>query len=79
MYLSCLFLVLPSITGTCDQNMFYISVKYGSQGNNFQAILGNRELSPELAEIYKHTENGTHFSLVVPYNSSDIAFEVGWA
>uniref|UniRef100_A0A3Q3RDF0 ZP-domain containing protein Ig-like domain-containing protein n=1 Tax=Monopterus albus TaxID=43700 RepID=A0A3Q3RDF0_MONAL len=32
--------VLPTITGTCDENNFYISVTYGSQGPNFQTMVG---------------------------------------
>lgn len=70
------FLELPTITGTCDKKHFYITVKYGSQGNNFQAMVGYRQLTPEMAEEYKFQENGTHFSLVLPYDAADTAFEV---
>uniref|UniRef100_A0A667XZ09 Zona pellucida protein AX 1 n=1 Tax=Myripristis murdjan TaxID=586833 RepID=A0A667XZ09_9TELE len=68
--------VLPRVTGTCDQNMFYISVTYGSQGHNFQTMIGTHELTPELAELYRLRENGTHFSLSVAYTSSDAVFEL---
>uniref|UniRef100_A0AAQ4RA54 Zona pellucida protein AX 1 n=1 Tax=Gasterosteus aculeatus aculeatus TaxID=481459 RepID=A0AAQ4RA54_GASAC len=68
--------VLPTTTGTCDQKHFYITVKYGSQGNNFQAMVGYRHLNPEMAEEYKFQENGTHFSLVLPYDAADTAFEL---
>ncbi|XP_071396797.1 zona pellucida protein AX 1 [Centroberyx affinis] len=68
--------VLPSITGTCDQNLFYINVKYGSQGHNFQTMVGARELNPELAEVYKFRENGSHFSLTLAYTSPDTVFEL---
>ena len=68
--------VLPTVTGTCDQNQFYISVTYGSQGSNFQTIVGPRQLSPEMANAYNFQENATHFSLIVPYNAIDTAFEV---
>lgn len=68
--------MLPTITGTCDQNHFYISVKYGNQGNNFETMVGPRQLTPELAEGYNFQENDTDFSLMVPYNAMDSAFEV---
>ncbi|XP_034555951.1 zona pellucida protein AX 1 isoform X2 [Notolabrus celidotus] len=68
--------VLPTVTGTCDQNLFYVSVTYGNQGNNFQTMVGPRLLTPEMAEIYNFRENKTHFSLVVPFNAKDTAFEL---
>lgn len=68
--------MLPTITGTCDGNYFYIHVEYGSQGNNFQTIVGPRQLSPEMAEGYNFQENGTNFSLKVPHDAVDSAFEV---
>lgn len=68
--------VLPTVTGTCDQNQFYISVMYGNQGNNFQTMVGPRQLSPEMANAYNFQENATHFDLIVPYNAIDTAFEV---
>ncbi|XP_034383779.1 uncharacterized protein LOC117727527 [Cyclopterus lumpus] len=66
---------LPTITGTCDQNQFYISVKYGSQGNNVKAIVGLHHLTPEMAD-YQFQENSTHFSLVLPYTAKDTTFEL---
>ncbi|XP_030262177.1 zona pellucida sperm-binding protein 2-like [Sparus aurata] len=68
--------VLPTVTGTCDQNQFYISVMYGNQGNNFQTMVGPRQLSPEMANAYNFQENATHFGLIVPYNAIDTAFEL---
>ncbi|XP_054474087.1 zona pellucida protein AX 1 [Anoplopoma fimbria] len=68
--------VLPTITGTCDQNLFYISVKYGSQGNHFKAMVGPREMTPEMADDYHFQENGTHLSFILPYAAKDIAFEL---
>ncbi|CAJ1077005.1 zona pellucida protein AX 1 isoform X3 [Xyrichtys novacula] len=65
-----------TITGTCDQNLFYISVAYGSQGNNFETMVGPRQLTPELAEIYSFKENRTHYSLAVPFTAKDTAFEL---
>lgn len=69
--------MLPSITGTCDRSKFYIIVKYGSRGPNFQTVVGARPLTPELAEVYNIQENATHFHLVVPYTAEDSVFEVG--
>ncbi|TNN32706.1 hypothetical protein EYF80_057129 [Liparis tanakae] len=66
---------LPTITGTCDQNQFHISVKYGSQGNNFKAMVGNQQLTPEMAD-YQFQENGTHFSVILPYTAKDTTFEL---
>ncbi|KAK9531426.1 hypothetical protein VZT92_010852 [Zoarces viviparus] len=67
---------LPTITGTCDQNQFYIGVKYGSQGHNFKAMVGPRELTAETAEEYNFQGNGTHFTLVLPYTAKDTSFEL---
>ncbi|KAK5903185.1 hypothetical protein CgunFtcFv8_006988 [Champsocephalus gunnari] len=66
--------VLPIIAGTCDQNQFYISVKFGSHGSNFKAIVGPRELTAEMAEDYNFYENGTHLSLILPYTAKDAVF-----
>ncbi|XP_041661284.1 zona pellucida protein AX 1 [Cheilinus undulatus] len=68
--------VPPSVTGTCDQNLFYISVTYGSQGSNFETMVGPRQLTPELAESYHFNENRTHYSLTVPYTAKDVAYEL---
>lgn len=68
--------VLPSLTGICDESNFYLSVKYGSQGSNFQTWIGARHLTEEVSELYNFQENGTHFSLIVPYNAKDTVFEV---
>ncbi|KAM8832525.1 uncharacterized protein AB9W97_003641 [Spinachia spinachia] len=67
---------LPTITGTCDQKNFCITVKYGSQGNNFQAMVGHRRLTPEMAEDYQFQENGTHFSVKLPYDAKDAVLEL---
>ncbi|XP_047430203.1 uncharacterized protein LOC124999364 [Mugil cephalus] len=67
--------VLPTLTGSCDQNGFYLSVKYGTQGRNFQTLVGIRELTPVLANNYNYQENGTHFRLEVPYTAEDVVFE----
>ncbi|XP_037305480.2 uncharacterized protein LOC119195015 isoform X2 [Pungitius pungitius] len=66
---------LPTITGTCDQKHFFVTVKYGSQGNNIQAIVGHRQVTPEIAEEYQFQDNCTHSSLVLPYNAEDAVIE----
>nr|XP_019963150.1 PREDICTED: uncharacterized protein LOC109642700 isoform X1 [Paralichthys olivaceus] len=68
--------VLPTLSGSCDQNAFYISAKYGSQGPSFQTLVGYQQLNTEQMETYNFAENGTHFSLVVPYSAKDAAFEL---
>ncbi|XP_075940471.1 uncharacterized protein LOC142942148 [Anarhichas minor] len=67
---------LPTITGTCDQNQFYIGVKYGNQGHNFNAMVGPRELTAEIADEYNFQGNGTHFSFILPYIAKDTVFEL---
>ncbi|KAK5930031.1 hypothetical protein CesoFtcFv8_000284 [Champsocephalus esox] len=69
-------IVLPIMAGTCDQNHFHISVKFGSHGSNFKAIVGPRELTAEMAEDYNFYENGTHLSLSLPYTAKDAVFEL---
>ncbi|XP_053192910.1 zona pellucida protein AX 1 [Scomber japonicus] len=68
--------VLPTLTGSCDSSHFYIGVKFGNQGKNFQTMVGAREVTPDLAELYNFQENGTHFSLKVSYVAEDTVFEV---
>ncbi|KAM8832949.1 uncharacterized protein AB9W97_003803 isoform 2-T2 [Spinachia spinachia] len=67
---------LPTIAGTCDEKYFYITVKYGSRGNNFQAMVGHRRLTPEMAEDYQFQENGTHFNVKLPYDAKDAVLEL---
>lgn len=70
-------LVLPTTTGFCDQDNFYISVKYGSQGDNFQIMMLHAGSWRELdTELYSLTDNNTHVSIVVPYTAPDTVFEV---
>lgn len=68
--------VLPTLTGTCDQEHFFVSVKYGSQGHHFKTMVGHQDLTPELGETLAYQDNGTHFSIVVPYAAPVTAFEV---
>ncbi|XP_041832760.1 uncharacterized protein LOC121634283 isoform X2 [Melanotaenia boesemani] len=68
-------MVSPSVSGVCDHQNFYILVKYGTRGLNFQTTIGKRPMTPSLAQDYHYMENGTHFSFVVPFSSPDVAVE----
>uniref|UniRef100_A0A673BPI9 ZP domain-containing protein n=1 Tax=Sphaeramia orbicularis TaxID=375764 RepID=A0A673BPI9_9TELE len=68
--------VSPFISGSCDHANFYVLVKYGTHGAQFQTLLGKRTLSPDLAQQYNARENGTHFSVTVPFSAPDVVFEV---
>uniref|UniRef100_A0A0E9QNV2 Uncharacterized protein n=1 Tax=Anguilla anguilla TaxID=7936 RepID=A0A0E9QNV2_ANGAN len=59
--------VLPTVIGTCDLEYFYVTVEYGSQGHNFVTVVGQRELSPDIAEEYGYIHNDTHFSIAVHF------------
>ncbi|XP_076613030.1 uncharacterized protein LOC143336650 [Chaetodon auriga] len=65
----------PSVSGGCDYHNFYVLVKYGTRGFNFQTIVGKQVLTPSLAQQYGFMENGTHLSFAVPFTSPDVAFE----
>uniref|UniRef100_A0A3B5QY66 Uncharacterized LOC102233503 n=1 Tax=Xiphophorus maculatus TaxID=8083 RepID=A0A3B5QY66_XIPMA len=67
--------VPPSVSGGCDNHNFYVLVKYGSPGYNFQTMVGKRYMTPSLAQHYDSMENGTHFSFVVPFSAPDVAVE----
>nr|BCF79768.1 zona pellucida protein homologue ZPAX [Hippoglossoides dubius] len=68
--------VLPTISGSCDQKDFYMSVEYGSQGPSFQTLVGSQQLTPEMMETYNFAENDTHFSLVMPMRAKDSVYEL---
>nr|XP_061843343.1 zona pellucida sperm-binding protein 2-like [Nerophis lumbriciformis] len=67
--------VLPTITGSCDQNLFYVQVKYGNQGKNFHTVVGYQTITPELAPAFNLQENETHLTLMVPFDDKVTAFE----
>uniref|UniRef100_A0A667XWR0 Uncharacterized LOC115356181 n=1 Tax=Myripristis murdjan TaxID=586833 RepID=A0A667XWR0_9TELE len=69
-------LVPPSVSGSCDYDSFHITVRYGTQSFNFHTVVGKRLLTPVLAQQYGLVDNGTHFSLMVPFSAPDAAFEV---
>uniref|UniRef100_A0AAQ5XZ85 ZP domain-containing protein n=1 Tax=Amphiprion ocellaris TaxID=80972 RepID=A0AAQ5XZ85_AMPOC len=58
-------IVPPSVSGGCDYQNFYVLVKYGTQGLNFQTAVGKQILTQSLAQQYGFAENGTHFSFIV--------------
>ncbi|PWA27738.1 hypothetical protein CCH79_00000449 [Gambusia affinis] len=68
-------IVPPFASGGCDNYNFYVLVKYGSPGYNFQTMVGKRYMTPSLAQHYDYMENGTHFSFVVPFSALDVAVE----
>nr|XP_046229753.1 uncharacterized protein LOC124050865 [Scatophagus argus] len=68
-------IVSPSISGGCDYQNFYILVKYGTHGFNFQTIVGKQMLTAGLAQQYGLMENGTHLSFVVPFSGPAVVFE----
>ncbi|XP_076024138.1 uncharacterized protein LOC143014217 [Genypterus blacodes] len=67
--------VHPSISGGCNSESFHVLVKYGTPGFNFETIVGKRHLTPGLAQQYSFMENGTHFSVTVPFSAPDAVFE----
>ncbi|XP_028295584.1 uncharacterized protein LOC114457744 [Gouania willdenowi] len=68
-------LVPPSISGACDNQSYYVLVKYGSKGSNFQTFIGHTLMTPAVAKEYSFAENGTHFSVIVPYAAPVVVFE----
>ncbi|XP_037101314.1 uncharacterized protein LOC119118402 [Syngnathus acus] len=67
--------VLPTIRGTCDQSMFYVEVTFGSQGKNFETLVGYKPLTPELEQAFRLQGNETHLTLVVSFLAKQIVFE----
>ncbi|KAJ4918343.1 hypothetical protein JOQ06_000040 [Pogonophryne albipinna] len=65
----------PSVSGSCDDKNFYVLVKYGTKGFNFQTIMGKRMLNESLAQQYGIMGNDTHFSLIVPSSAADATVE----
>ncbi|KAI9543991.1 hypothetical protein NQZ68_005040 [Dissostichus eleginoides] len=65
----------PSVSGSCDDKNFYVLVKYGTKGFNFQTIMGKRVLTGSLAQQYGLMGNDTHFSLIVPFSAADAMVE----
>ncbi len=68
--------VLPTMSGTCDEEKFYIVISSGNMGKNFNIMMGSRDMTPDRRAEYDIKENATHMSLAVPFLSSDVVFEV---
>uniref|UniRef100_A0A8C9X083 Uncharacterized LOC116066419 n=1 Tax=Sander lucioperca TaxID=283035 RepID=A0A8C9X083_SANLU len=68
-------IVPPSVSGGCDDQNFYVLVKHGTHGFNFQTIVGRQVLTPDLAQQYGFMDNGTHFSFKVPSYAPIVAKE----
>ncbi|XP_063079888.1 zona pellucida protein AX 1 [Engraulis encrasicolus] len=66
--------VFPVVTGTCDDEAYYVTVAYGSQGNKLKTVVGKRELTSELAKEYGVRDNATHMTMRVPFLSPDSVF-----
>ncbi|KAL2082672.1 hypothetical protein ACEWY4_022490 [Coilia grayii] len=66
---------MATVSGSCDQQNFHITVQYGSQGPNIETVIGDSVLTEELAQHYAFSDNGTHFDLMIPFSSPDIAYE----
>ncbi|XP_036406036.1 zona pellucida protein AX 1 [Megalops cyprinoides] len=69
-------IVLPTATGTCDLEYFYVLVEYGNRGHSFVTIVGQRELTAAMAEEYSYSQNDTHSSMAVHFRSPDAVFEM---
>ncbi|XP_033948044.1 uncharacterized protein [Pseudochaenichthys georgianus] len=65
----------PSVSGSCGDKNFYVIVKYGTKGFNFQTKMGKRMLTGSLAQQYGIMGNDTHFSLIVPFSATDATVE----
>lgn len=68
--------VPPSISVDCADRSFRVLVQHGSQGQNFQTIVGQQRMTAELAWQYGLRQNATHFHFRVPFYSSEVVFEV---
>uniref|UniRef100_A0A3Q1IT83 ZP domain-containing protein n=1 Tax=Anabas testudineus TaxID=64144 RepID=A0A3Q1IT83_ANATE len=63
----------PKVFGGCDHQNFYVLVEHGRR--SFQTMVGKQMLTPDLGQKYGFMDNGTHFSLVVPFSAPDVVFE----
>ncbi|XP_041951085.1 uncharacterized protein LOC121711502 [Alosa sapidissima] len=66
--------VFPVVTGTCDDENYYITVAHEGHGNDFKYIVGKRELTGDLASDYNVRVNATHMTMRVSFLSSDAVF-----
>ncbi|XP_026146126.1 uncharacterized protein LOC113120496 [Carassius auratus] len=69
-------IILPTVSGTCDEENFYVLITFGNMGKNFNIMMGVRDLTPDRGAEYDLKENATHMSLAVPFLSTDVVFEL---
>ncbi|XP_029281423.1 uncharacterized protein LOC115003673 [Cottoperca gobio] len=68
-------IVPPAVFGGCDYQNFYILVKYGSHGFNFQTVVGTQVLTAEMAQQNGFMDNCTHFSFNVHFTAPEVVTE----
>lgn len=68
--------VPPSLSINCADRSFHVVVKFGSQGFNFQIIVGEQRMTASLAQQYDLQFNATHFHFRVPFSAPEVVFEV---
>ncbi|KAF4099816.1 zona pellucida protein AX 1 [Onychostoma macrolepis] len=68
--------ILPTMSGTCDEEKFYIVISFGNLGKNFNIMMARGDMTPDRRAEYDIKENATHMSLAVPFLSSDVVFEL---
>ncbi|XP_063079889.1 uncharacterized protein LOC134469517 [Engraulis encrasicolus] len=66
---------MATVSGSCDQRQFHVTVRYGSKGSNIETVIGRRVMTDQLAKEYGLRKNATHFNLVIPFDSADVANE----
>ncbi|XP_048840791.1 uncharacterized protein LOC125714330 [Brienomyrus brachyistius] len=69
-------IILPTATGTCDHENFYVQVKLGSMGPNMLTMIGKTTLTTEIASGYGYKANDTHFRIAVPFRAVDAIYEL---
>ncbi|XP_016086354.1 zona pellucida protein AX 1 [Sinocyclocheilus grahami] len=67
--------ILPTVSGTCDEEQFHIVISFGNMGKN-SIMIGMHDMTPDRRAEYGVKENDTHMSLAVPFLASDVAFEL---
>ncbi|XP_043076436.1 zona pellucida protein AX 1 [Puntigrus tetrazona] len=67
---------LPTVSGSCDDEKFYVVISFGNMGKNFNIMMGMHDITPDQRAEYYQMENATHMSLAVPFLSPDVVFEL---
>uniref|UniRef100_A0A8C1FXM9 Zona pellucida protein AX 1 n=1 Tax=Cyprinus carpio TaxID=7962 RepID=A0A8C1FXM9_CYPCA len=71
--------ILPTVTGDCDEEKFHIMISLGNLGKNFNIMIGTHDMTPDRRAEYGVKENDTHMSLAMPFLASDVVFELMYA